>query len=268
MATRLLALSTSNPALVRCELDRVRDGLSLDGEYASVASYSDGQMLHRRYGRDVPRDQVWEVPDTEGVLIASGTLAVGRQLEENAQPFRFHQWLFGQVGDVDRADAVRERLYEQLPEFLQGIVRGASLAEVVFAQFLAQLRAVGRTDDPTLDARSAAAALHAVARAVEQTSADVGGTAKGRLALVAANGRVLVAARRGNQPLSYLLLEGQAGCRRCHIANDAPEKDALVRDHRRRRSVFISTWPLTANDVPLADGATIAVERNLSIAVL
>lgn len=265
MATQLLALSTSNPALVRCELDRVRDAVTLEGAYASVASWSDGQMLHRRYGRDVPREQIWEVPDTEVVVIASGTLAVGRQLEDNAQPFRFHQWLFGQVGEVDHADAVRERLFEQLPEFLQSSVRGPSLAEVVFAQFLAQLRTLGRTDDPALPPALAAVALQAVARAVEQTSADVGGTERSHLALMASNGRCLVATRRGQQHLSYLLLEGQVACRRCGLALDATDKDALARDHLRRRSVVLTTQPLTSSDVRVPEGAALVVDRDLSV---
>jgi glutamine amidotransferase len=267
MATRLLALYTSDPALVRCELDRVRDAFPLDGDYASVASWSDGQMLVRRYGRDVPRDQVWEVPDTDAILVAAGALSVGRQLDDNAHPFRFHQWLFGQVGVVDRSEAVRERLYEQLPEFLQSIVRGRSLAEVVFAWFLSQLRTLGRIDDPGLDPAIAARALQGVARTVEQTSADVGGTERCRLALVASNGRSLVAARRGQQPLSYVLLEGQVACRRCGLAADAPEKDALVRDHRRRRSVVVSTTPLTPRDVAVPDGGALSVDRHLALTV-
>jgi hypothetical protein len=95
----------------------------------------------------------------------------------------------------------------------------------------------------------------------------VGGTERCRLALVASNGRSLVAARRGQQPLSYVLLEGQVACRRCGLAADAPEKDALVRDHRRRRSVVVSTTPLTPRDVALPDGGALSVDRHLALTI-
>lgn len=266
MANRLLALCTSNAALVRCELDRVRDQLSLEGDYASMSSWSDTQVLQRRYGRDVPREPVWEVPDTERLLLACGTLSGGRQLEESAQPYRYHHWLFGQVGVVDRHDAVRDRLFEQLPEFLQSVVRRPSFGAVVFGQFLAQLRSEGAIDDPNLRAVAVGQALQTVAKVVEQTSAEVGGTARIQLALMATNGRCTVATRRGSAHLSHVLLEGQIECRRCGLPKDAPEKDAIVRDHRRRRSVVLSTSPL-AHEVTVPDGAYLAVERDLTVTV-
>jgi hypothetical protein len=173
--------------------------------------------------------------------------------------------LFGQVGQVANAEAVRDRLLEQLPDFIQSVVRGTTLAEVVFAQFLAALRHLGRTDDPSLDAEVAAKVLASVAHSVEQVSSEVGGTERIRLALMASNGRVLVSARRGLH-LSYVLLEGQVACRRCGIAADAQEKDAVVRDHRRRRSVVVSTlslWP--RDEIAVPDGGYIAIDRRLSV---
>lgn len=265
MASWLTALSTSDPSLVRCEVDRVRDALKLEHDYAGLGGWHDGMVLQRRSAAGAARSEFWEIPDTDVVLLASGTLPLGTPVEENAQPFRYHQWLYGQVGHVGLADAVRDRLFEQLPDFLQSVVRGVTLAEVVFAQFLAALRELGRTDDPMLDAVVAARALASVARSVEQVSAEVGGTEKVRLALVASNGRSLVAARRGLH-LAYVLLEGQVACRRCGIPADAPERDALVRDHRRRRSVVVSTLSLRPRDEQvIPDGGFLAVDRRLSV---
>jgi glutamine amidotransferase len=264
----LIAIVTSDPALVQCELHRVRPLLTLEtgGRVAGVGAYQDEVVLQRRYGVGAS-DGLWEVPSSEVVVLHAGALPVGLAPEENAQPFRFRQWLFAHVGEVDHADAVRDRLFEELPEFLQSVVRGATLSEVIFAQFLAELRGVGRTEDPTLEGAIAAGLLKKSARAVEQASAEVGGTSRAQLGLLATNGRILVAARRGQQPLAYRLLEGQAECARCGISADAKETEAIVRDHRRRRSVVVASSPSGDGWVAVPDGAALSVDRRLEIRV-
>lgn len=265
----LVAIVTSDAALVRCELDRVRPMVALEapGQVAGLGAYQDEVVLQRRYGVGAS-GELWEAPLSEMVLLHAGALPVGLAPEDNAQPFRFRQWLFAHVGEVDRADAVRDRLYEELPEFLQSAVRGGTLSEVIFAQFLSELRAVGRTEDPTLEGPLAASLLKKAARAVEQASGEVGGTSKAKLALVATNGRVLVAARRGQQVLGYRLLEGQAECARCGIAADAKESEVAVRDHRRRRSVVLATNPASTDGwVVVPDGGALSVDRRLAVTV-
>lgn len=269
--SRFAAIFTSDAALVRCELDRVRGQISLDedGAAAGVGAYQDNVVLQRRYGVGVPRAELWDVPDSSSALLASVKLDVGEGLEENAQPFRFRQWLFAHVGQVDRADAVRDRLHDQLPEYLQSVVRGATLSEVIFVQFLAELRALGRTEDPNLEAPIAAQLLIKTAKVVEQVSSEVGGTAKANVGLVATNGRLLVAARRGNQSVAYKLLEGAAECSRCGLGPDARDADPLVRDHRRRRSVVVATNPTRVDSwVVVPDGGALAVDRRLVVQVL
>jgi hypothetical protein len=267
MATWITALSTSDPSLLRCELDRVRDEVTLSADYAASGAWHDGMVLQRRYASAASMEQLWDVPDSEVVVLTGGNLPIGTQLDDHAQPFRFHQWLFSQVGHLPGPEAVRERLVEQLPDFLQGMIRGKTLAEAVFAEFLAGLRPLGRIDDPTLDPVSAGRALQASLRVVEQLSSELVGGERPRLAVVASNGRLLVGARRGGVPLRYRLLEGQVACRRCGLAADAPEKDTLVRDHRRRRSVVLSADVRQApRDQPqVADGGFVAVDRKLSV---
>jgi glutamine amidotransferase len=263
----LVAIVTSDPGLVRCELDRVRPLVTLEGpgRVAGVGAYQDDVVLQRRYARGAAPD-LWEVPLSDVVLLHAGALPVDLGPEDNAQPFRFRRWLFAHVGEVDRSDAVRDRLYEQLPEFLQSLVHGGTLSEVVFAQFLSEVRALGRTDDPHLEPSVAAALLKTVARVVEQTSGEMGGTSKARLGLVATNGRLLVAARRGAEPLSYKLLEGRTECARCGIAADAKETEARVRDHRRRRSVVLASSPKNGDGwVQVPDGGALAVDRRLHV---
>ncbi len=145
-------------------------------------------------------------------------------------------------------------------------MRGSSLGEVIFGVFLAELRAIGRTDDPSLEAPSIANLLLKTARRVEHVSAEVGGTQRSRQALVASNGRVLAAARLGEQPLAWSLLEGQATCERCQLTGAKGEPEALVRDHLRRRTVVVATHPRDVQGwVAVPDGGGLAVDRHLGV---
>lgn len=268
--SQLVALFTSDAALVRCELDRVRPQVVLGGpgEAVGVGAWQDDQVVQRQYGVGVPTDAAWEAAESEVVLLASRALSVGQGVEETAQPFRFRHWFFAAAGELERGNAVRERLVRELPEFLQGTLRGRAWEEAAFARFLAELRALGRIEDPALDAATAAAKLDATARAVEQLSSAVGVARKPGFALAASNGRVLVATRRGGQALSWALLEGRAECARHAAGPDARDAETLARDHRRRRSVVIASHvAATEGWQPLADGATLAVDRRLSVTV-
>lgn len=265
--SQVLALITQDSALLKCELDRVRTAFPLAvGSIAGIGAWQEGQVVQRTFGAGVPTEELWEAPDSEIVLLGARSLGVGQDVDTAAQPFRFRNWLFAAAGELERASAVRERVWNELPEFLQGAVRGPTWEEAAFVRFLAELRAVGRMEDLTLDTATAAAAMASCAKGLEQVSAAVGVTERPRFAFVASNGRVVVAARRGGQPLSYLLLEGRAECARHEIAADAKDGQSMVRDHRRRRSVVISSTP-AEGWVPLPESATLAVDRKLTITV-
>ncbi len=268
--SQFVALFTSDAALVRCELDRVRRLVALGGpaEAVGVGAWQDGQVVQRQYGVGVPVEAAWEAAESEVVLLASRALGVGQGVDESAQPFRFRHWFFAAAGELARADAVRERLVGELPEFLQGTLRGRAWEEAAFARFLAELRALGRIEDPELDAATAARLLDATARAVEQVSSAVGVAHRPGFALAASNGQVLVTTRRGGQPLWYTLLEGQAECPRHAQGPDARDAETLARDHRRRRSVVVASG-VTAGEgwVSVADGVTLAVDRRLAVAL-
>jgi hypothetical protein len=268
---RFAALFTTAPALVRCELDRARRQIALDEEafVVGVGAYQDGQVIHRQYGVGVPREEVWAVPDSEAVVLHAGALALGQALEDTAQPFRFRQWLFAQVGEVDEPVRVRERLYEELPEYLQRWVRGASLAEVAFGILLDELRGIGRLEDSSLEAPVVAEMLIKAARAIERASAAEGGTHRARQALVATNGLVLAGVRQGGHPLAYLPLEGQATCTRCSESGERAELESRAREHLRRRSVILATDPLRAEAwASVPEGGGVAVDRTLTVTLV
>lgn len=267
--SQVLALITSDAALLRCELDRVRGSFPFElGSVVGVGGWQDGQVVQRRYGLGAAAEEAWEAPDSEVALLASRTLGVGQGMENSAQPFRFRQWLFAAAGTLERGEQVRERLREELPEFLSAAVRGPTWEEAAFARFLAELREIGRIEDATLDPATAAARLGSCAKAIEQVSGGAGVATRPGFALVASNGRLVVATRRGGQALSYALLEGRAECARHELAENASGAEPLVRDHRRRRSVVVASGVNAGEGwVALPDGATLSIDRKLSVTI-
>jgi hypothetical protein len=266
--SQVLALITSDAALLRCELDRVRSQFPLEGgSVVGVGGWQDGQVVQQRYGAGALTEEAWESPDSEVALLASRALGVGEGIEDSSQPFRFRQWLFAAAGTLDRGGEVRDRLREELPEFLNAAVRGPTWEESAFARYLAELRNIGRIEDAQLDSATAAACLGSCAKAIDQISGLTGVTTRPGFALVASNGRVVVATRRGSQTLSYKLLEGRVECARHEIKTGASDAQSLVRDHRRRRSVVVASGVQGEGWVALPDGATLAIDRRLSVTI-
>ena len=269
--SRFVALMTSEPFLVRCELHRIRPDVTLDqpDQAVGVGAYEDHTTLIRKYGPGVPRSDLWEAPESDAVVLMAQTLAIGQSLEDNMQPFRFRNWLFAHAGHVERADSVRTALMEMVPEYLQRAVRGGTVSEVMFALFLKSLRDIGRMEDPGLEPGVAAGLLAQTARTVDQIAGEVTGPGKSQLAFVATNGRMLIAAARGHEHLYYRLLEGEGTCERCGLKAGGKDSEPLVRDHRRRRSVVVATHPTKAQAwMPLADGGALAVDRKLALNVV
>jgi glutamine amidotransferase len=263
--TRLFAITTSDPSLMRCELLRSRRMIVLDDltQVLGLGAWDDAQLVQRQYGVGVTRADMWELPNSETALYAVGPLERGVPIEQVAQPFRTRQWLFGQAGAVDQPQLVRERLAGQLPDHLLRALKGPSLEEVVFATFLAELRSLGRTEDLTLEAPIAAQLLARTADHVERATEKAH---RAQLALVATNGRIVVAASRGSRRLFYRLLEGDGVCERCGLSGDEKPTTSLARDHRRRRSILVVTDPLRPDGwLEVPDGRSIAVSRNLEL---
>src|SRR5690606_25671328 len=93
---------------------------------------------------------------------------------------------------------------------------------------------------------------------------DLGRTRPAPLALIATNGRVLVAARRG-RPLFYRLQEGAGSCGACDVADD---RDPRAAAHRRAKAVVLATEPGEGSHfVEVPDGSVVAVGRALDITV-
>jgi predicted glutamine amidotransferase len=268
----VLAVLTSDPNLLRCELARLEGQVALQGEpranAVGVGSYADGEVLLQRLSSDAGLTPGALAPPHEsGALVFhAGRLPVGLSLEDNTQPFRARNWLFGHQGALNGFARLRASLLEALPDFLRWQVKGATDSEVLFAHFLKGLRDKGRTEDPRLEAELAGAVLAETARELERAAAKAGAARTSTLNFVATNGRILVATRSGEAPLYYTRLEGTDRCAVCGIGPSTPETQPAVIAHRRQRAVVVASHvKRPAGWVELAQGSALAVSEELQL---
>jgi predicted glutamine amidotransferase len=268
----VLAVLTSDPNLLRCELHRLEGLVRLQGDSRAnavgVGTYADGEVLMRRFSSDEGLTPESLVPPHEsGVLLCHvGKLPLGVSPEENTQPFRVRRWLFAHQGALEGFEHLRAPLLEELPDYLRRQVGGATDSELVFAHFLKRLRETGRTEDPRLEAEVAGARLAEAAQALDRAAAKAGAVHPSLLNLVATNGQVLLATRWGAAPLYYTRLEGTDHCEVCGVSPSTPETQPSEGAHRRRRAVVVASHlTRTAGWVELPQGATLAVGGDLQV---
>jgi glutamine amidotransferase len=268
-----LAVLTSDPNLVRCELHRLEGQVALQGEEGrsnavGIGAYAQDDVLLRRFPRDADLTLESLAPphETEALLFHGRRLPVGLSLEENTQPFRSRRWLFAHQGQVEDFARVRAGLLDEVPDFLKRQIRGETDSEVAFALFLKRLWETGHGDDPRLPAEVAGRLLADTARSLSQSSARAGAARTSTVNLFATNGYVLVATRLGGQPLYYTRLEGTDSCEVCGLTPGMPDTHPGVVAHRRRRSVVVATHlKRPAGWVELAEGTTLTVEADLQV---
>jgi predicted glutamine amidotransferase len=271
-----LALLTSDPNLMRCELRRLEGQVRLREEEGSgnamgLGSYDQDEVLIERLPGDaeMPLESLAPRHATPALLVHRRRLPVGLSLEENTQPFRSRRWLFAHAGALEGFSSLRPTLLAEVPEFLRRQVRGDTDSEVLFAHFLKRLWETGHADDPRLPAEVAGTRLAATAQELSRASARAGAARTSSLNLLATQGGLLVATRLGAQPLYYTRLEGTAHCEVCGITPQTPESQPGVAAHRRRHTVVVATHPQRpVGWVELAEGTTLAVDADLRLRVL
>jgi predicted glutamine amidotransferase len=268
----VLAVLTSDPNLLRCELARLEGQAVLQVEpranAVGVGTYADGEVLLQRLSSDAGLTLASLAPRHEsGALVFhEGRLPLGMSLEENTQPFRARNWLFAHQGALNGFEKLRASLLEELPDFLRWQVKGSTDSEVAFAHFLKGLRDKGRTEDPRLEAELAGAVLAETARELERAAAKAGAARTSTLNFVATNGRILVATRSGSAPLYYTRLEGTDRCELCGIRPSAPETQPGVIAHRRQRAVVVASHlKRPAGWVELEQGMALTVSEDLQV---
>jgi glutamine amidotransferase len=268
----VLAVLTSDPNLLPCELHRLAGQVALQGEprpnAVGVGAYAQDEVLLRRFPGDTELTLPGLAPphESEALVYHGGRLPVGMSLEENTQPFRARHWLFAHQGSLSGFERLRAPLMDALPDFLQRQVRGATDSEVAFALFLKHLRETGHTDDPLLGAEAAGRKLADTARELERLTAGTGAALASTLNFVATNGHVLVATRSGALPLYYTRLEGTDSCEVHGITPSTPETQPGVGEHRRRLTVVVASHvKRRAGWVELPQGTTLVVSEDMQV---
>src|SRR5260221_82126 len=162
----------------------------------------------------------------------------GSTAAEDADPFRFRSWLFGSVGEISATgfESVRERLLDSVPAFLRRNIRGKSPSEHVFHLFLAFLHDAGSLDAPSPSPAVVHGALRHSMTFLDRLLTGAGSPSV-QLALVATNGRCLVAAN-GAHPLRYLHVEGISDCPVCHGRVDRDRAGRRIQ-HEGVRAVIL-----------------------------
>jgi predicted glutamine amidotransferase len=272
----LLAILQSDPNLLRCQIHRLKDHVSLqEGDVAPAAYgfgyYQGGNVLlgKRPTGAAHPLslpELVGRV-DSEALVVHARQATIGGAKDENTQPFRYRRWVFAHDGTIEGFDRVRPKLVAALPDHLRRAIMGDTDSEAAFMLFAKLLRDENAVDDLELEAPTAGRALARAVKQLEALCRDAGAQRPSRLNFVATNGRVLVATRRGG-PLFYALLEGIVPCALDEITLATPESDPRVRPHRRVKAVcFASRLTAPNGFIEVPEGSVVSVSRTLQVSV-
>jgi hypothetical protein len=264
-----LAIHQSDASLLGCVLRKLSGTVSLGPREpaAGVGFFqSDDVLLRKRPLSALPDPaRLADGVESEAALICSGGVGLSvRSFNENTTlPFRFKRWLFALAGEPDTLGPIRGALLDGLPPFLRRSVKGDSAVEALFFNFLSRLRDLGRLDDLEIPAAMAAKALAGSVGAAERAF-ELTGQPLPKLALVATNGRVMTALRRGH-PLFLGLIDGLIPCLRDEIEAGASDLDPRVRSHRMLKAAMLlsGAQPAPEGFRELNEGEILAVPRGL-----
>jgi hypothetical protein len=263
-----LAVHQSDASLLGCLLRRLAGRVSLGEAAAGGVGYfqSDDVLLRKRPlgGQLALPERLAEGVESDAVVICSGAVGARHAFHEHLTlPFRFKRWLFAIAGQPDALAPVRSALLGNLADHLKRSVKGDSAAELLFFNFLARLRDAGRLDDHDVDAQTAARSL-ATAVGDAERAFEQQGKPLPSLALVASNGRVMAALRRGH-PLQVGLVDGLIPCARCEIGNGASDLDPRVKSHRTLRAAMVLSGATGTDGFrELAEREVLAIPRTLT----
>ena len=272
----LVAILQNDANLLRCQVRRISAQVLLAEADRAPDAYGLGYytasevlLSKRPTGAPAPLglDQLAGDVESEALLVHARRATVGNFRDENTQPFRFRRWLFAHDGTVEGFPELRAGLLAQLPEFLRRNVAGDTDSEHAFAWFLKLLRDGGRLDDHDLDAATAARALAHTVRKIDELAREAGAQRPSCLNLVATNGRILVATRRG-RPLHYALYEGILPCELHGLGPGSKDTHPLLGPHRRVKAVCLATLLAQSNGfIEVPEASVVAVSRSLQVSV-
>jgi predicted glutamine amidotransferase len=271
--SRLFGVMCNEPEHLKCALVDARDALTAEGapDGWGLAFFQGGEVLLQRNPKPVAGDVDFytAIRDLRTDYVVGHVRDAGGEKAklENTQPFRFRTWVFAHSGKVESIDVVRKEVVEFIPDFLRRNIRGETDSEYVFHLFLAFLHDAGKLDDPNISIADAASALRASTAMVDRLVTGAGST-PGAMNVVVANGRVMLAMRRG-RPMHLRHQHGISDCRVCRltVTQDGQQSDRRRIRHEHLRSVLVASEPRKASgpgwqEVP--EGTIVAIARDLS----
>ena len=257
--SRLFAYMGNEPERIRCALFPARSALATDvgpnPDGWGLGFYQGGEVLLQKRPKAPPGvidfyAQLRELR-TDVVVGHVRSATVGRsQKTENTHPYRFRSWLFAHSGTIPRFDQIREELLESVPDFLRRNIRGQTDSEHIFHLLLAFLHDAGKLDDIHLSTELLRGAVRSTAAFLDRLIAAAGGGTP-ELNLIATNGRILVATRRG-RPMALLRTSGISDCPVCREPGDRVGRESKRVSHEHLRALLL----LSNGELPGgADGA-------------
>lgn len=244
MVNRLVAYIGNDPERIACALHPARPALHMfssgpAADWGLGFVQSGDVLLQKRLRSQSAQVDFFDLAHELRADALLGRATQGdseRSNTANADPFRFRYWLFGAVGEFGDFAPIHARLLDSIPEFLRRNIRGHSPSEQLFHLFLAFLHDAGLLDSLLAQPEPARRALAESVAFVDRLLAESGG-ASTKLAVVATDGRCLVALSHGH-PVQYLEIRGIAACQICR-AKQPEEKRERPIAHERLRAVIV-----------------------------
>lgn len=223
-----------------------------------IGFYQGGEVLHKKRPRLDEEPIDWEKVArgvrSDVVVIHFRQATVGDFRADNTHPFRMGQWMFAHNGTVEGFAAIRARLLESLPDFLQRNIRGSTDSEHVFHVFLSFLHDSGQLDHPEPEVKTVRGALRSTVALIDRYCAEVGAP-RSTLNLILTNGSNMYALRR-SAPLYYVERTGLPS------ADRSPAKGAGA---VRYVLVFSDGADAPAGYEAVSDSTLLVIDRNLLV---
>ncbi len=200
-------------------LQQERAALTLPGSGETtgwgIGFYQGGEVLHKKRpllkGDELDLEAIAKDVRSDCVIVHLRQATVGDFRSANTHPFRMRSWLFAHKGTIERFALMRDRLIQQVPDFLRRNIRGETDSEHLFHLILSFLDDAGQLDNLDADDRLVLNAIRSAIAVVDRMSAEEG-AAPGTLNMVLTNGRRMYAVRRG-APVALVEREGVADTR-------------------------------------------------------
>jgi predicted glutamine amidotransferase len=263
-ADRLACALAEEKAVLRVDQSAVPDGWG-------IGFYQAGEVLLRKRPLGAPGEvdflELTRDVRSDALIGHVRAATVGNLRQENTHPFRYRQWLFAHQGTVERFVAVRGRILESMPEFLRRNIRGDTDSEHLFHLFLAFLFDSGKLEDVDLDVGTAVDAMRTCLTLLDRIVAEVGGEHSG-LNVMATNGRLLIATRRG-RPLHIRRRHGIKDCTVCRPLAERSGRTSKPVDHDTLRYVIVASEApeITSGWEEVPEGSIVGVRRDLETTI-